>query len=72
MTVTISHLHDVQSPDEISLDVNLWISGPVGEDLESLSDLFVREDVKTAVLYIVVLQNLNNLTTKACKKKIKN
>lgn len=64
-----SHLDDVEPSDQLSFNVHLRISGPVGVGLQSLSDLLIRQDIKAAVLDAVVLKNLHHLPAKACNPK---
>ena len=43
-------LADVDPADELSIDIDLWVGRPVRVLLETLTDLFILVDVKTAVL----------------------
>ena len=55
-------LHDIDSSDQFSLNIELWVSWPITVLLERLSQLVVFENVKILIFQpIVLFEDADNL-----------
>lgn len=58
-------LHNVQAPDQVTLDIELRVGGPVGIGLEALTHLLVLQNVEGVKIHPGAVQNLQCLLAKS-------
>ena len=65
-TISVHFLQDIASTDELSLDINLWNSWPIGISLNLLTELFVIKNVNIFELFDTVeLEDLYHIVGEA-------
>jgi hypothetical protein len=71
LALLVELLDDVEAADELAVDVELRVGGPVAQLLEPLPHLVVAQDVEGAEPDVLLVQNLHDLPAEAALGRLR-